>query len=54
MKTFFRFEFEEQTDDRDNVQEINIRFEDGEDFDETLKKRLKTFLTAIGSNLKVE
>lgn len=54
MKTFFRFEFEEQNDDRDSVQEINVRFEDAENFDEILKKRLKTFLTAIGSKLKVE
>lgn len=54
MKTYFRFEYEEQTDDRDTIQEINVRFEDTEFFEEALKKRLTTFLTAIGSKLKVE
>jgi len=54
MKTYFRLDFEEQTDDRDNVQEINVRFEESEDFDETLKKRLKTFLIAIGSKLTIQ
>jgi hypothetical protein len=54
MKTFFRFEYEEQNDDRDTIQEINIRFEDDESFDDVLKKRLTTFLNAIGSKLKVE
>lgn len=54
MKTYFRFEYEEQTDDRDTIQEINVRFEDTESFEEALKKRLTTFLTAIGSKLKVE
>lgn len=54
MKTYFRFEYEEQNEDRDTIQEINFRFEDDESFDEVLKKRLITFLTAIGSKLKVE
>lgn len=54
MKTYFRFEYDEQTDDRDTIQEINVRFEDTESFDENLKKRLTTFLNAIGSKLKVE
>jgi hypothetical protein len=54
MRTFFRLDFEEQTDDRDSIQEINVRFEDADDFDETLKKRLKTFLTAIGSKLTIQ
>lgn len=54
MKTYFRFEFDEQTDDRDTIQEISVRFESSEDFDEVLKTRLTTFLTAIGSSLKIE
>jgi hypothetical protein len=54
MKLYFKFEFEEQNDERDTIQELNISFEDTKLNDETLKKRLNTFLIAIGSSLKVQ
>ncbi len=53
-KFYFNFNFDEQNEDRDSVQELTIRFEHGsEDFDKVLKIRLNTFLNAIGSKLEV-
>jgi hypothetical protein len=54
MNNSFSFNFDERDENRDTVQDISIRFDCGNDFDEVLAKRLNTFLNAVGSQLTIK